>query len=96
MNILRSAIAPAILTAAMAFTACGDKTTPVLIEQGERLNTDLRILAIKRMGIDDAASIAQILNYSLNTIYAYRNRLKSRAVDRDNFEENIMKINPST
>ena len=66
------------------------------LAEGERLNTDLRILAIKRMGIDDAASIAQILNYSLNTIYAYRNRLKSRAVDRDNFEENIMKINPST
>ena len=45
MNILRSAIAPAILTAAMAFTACGDKTTPVLIEQGERLNTELQTLA---------------------------------------------------
>lgn len=61
--------------------------------EGERLNTDLRILAITRMGIDDAASIAQILNYSLNTIYAYRNRLKSRAIDRDNFENDIMKIN---
>ena len=45
MNILRSAIAPAILTAAMAFTACGDKTTPVLIEQGERLNSELQTLA---------------------------------------------------
>lgn len=45
MNILRSAIAPAILTAAMAFTACGDKMTPVLIEQGERLNSELQTLA---------------------------------------------------
>lgn len=45
MNILRSAIAPAILTAAMAFTACGDKTTPVLIEQAERLNTELQTMA---------------------------------------------------
>ena len=57
----------------------------ITLANGERLNTDLRILAIKRMGIDDAASIAQILNYSLNTIYAYRNRLKSHAVDRENF-----------
>lgn len=64
----------------------------ITLANGERLNTDLRILAIKRMGIDDAASIAQILNYSLNTIYAYRNRLKSHAVDRENFEKNIMKI----
>lgn len=66
----------------------------ITLNEGERLNTDLRILAIKRMGIDDAASIAQILNYSLNTIYAYRNRLKARAIDRDNFEENVMKIAP--
>ncbi len=64
----------------------------ITLNDGERLNTDLRILAIKRMGIDDAASIAQILNYSLNTIYAYRNRLKARAIDKDNFEDNIMKI----
>lgn len=68
----------------------------IVLEKGERLNTDLRILAISRMGIDDAASIAQILNYSLNTIYAYRNRLKARAVDRENFEDNVMKISPAT
>lgn len=68
----------------------------IILEKGERLNTDLRILAISRMGIDDAASIAQILNYSLNTIYAYRNRLKARAIDRENFEANVMKISPAT
>lgn len=66
------------------------------LKDGEILNTDLRILAITRMGIDDSASIAQILNYSLNTIYSYRNRLKSRAIDRDNFENNIMKIQTAT
>lgn len=64
------------------------------LEEGERMNTDLRILAVRRMGIEDAASIAQILNYSLNTIYSYRNRLKSRAIDRDNFEKHIMDIPP--
>lgn len=66
------------------------------LKDGEILNTDLRILAITRMGIDDSATIAQILNYSLNTIYSYRNRLKSRAIDKDNFENDIMKIQPST
>lgn len=64
----------------------------ITLKEGELLNTDLRILAIGRMGIDDAASIAQILNYSLNTIYAYRNRLKARAINRDTFEEDVMKI----
>ncbi|MBO4943112.1 MAG: hypothetical protein J6C95_06755 [Muribaculaceae bacterium] len=59
---------------------------------GEMLNTDLRILAFMRLGIEESARIAQILNYSLNTIYAYRNRLKTRAIDRENFEADIMKI----
>ncbi|MDE6287115.1 MAG: hypothetical protein K2L99_09010 [Muribaculaceae bacterium] len=57
-----------------------------------RLNTDLRILAFMRLGIEDSSSIAQVLNYSLNTIYAYRNRMKSRAIDRDTFEADVMKI----
>lgn len=66
------------------------------LKDGETLNTDLRILAITRMGIDDSATIAQILNYSLNTIYSYRNRLKSRAIDKDNFDSDIMKIQSTT
>mgnify|MGYP003314030398 CR=1 FL=1 len=39
----------------------------------EKLNTELRILALMRLGIDDSSRIAQMLNYSINTIYAYRN-----------------------
>ncbi|MDE6854774.1 MAG: hypothetical protein K2J38_06915 [Muribaculaceae bacterium] len=60
---------------------------------GEMLNTDLRILAFMRLGIEESARIAQVLNYSLNTIYAYRNRLKARAIDKDNFESQIAKLN---
>lgn len=44
MNFLRLAIAPAIFAASMAFTACGDKTTPIIIEQSERINADLQTL----------------------------------------------------
>jgi len=62
------------------------------IKDGEGLNTDLRILAFMRLGIEDSSSIAQVLNYSLNTIYAYRNRLKARAISRDTFERDIMRI----
>lgn len=64
----------------------------IIPEAGERLNTDLRILAFMRLGIDESARIAQILNYSLNTIYAYRNRLKSRAINRDTFEDDVRHI----
>lgn len=62
------------------------------LKEGEGLNTDLRILAFMRLGIEDSSSIAQVLNYSLNTIYAYRNRLKARAVNRETFEHDIMLI----
>lgn len=62
------------------------------LKPGELLNTDLRILAFMRLGIEESSRIAQILNYSLNTIYAYRNRLKSRAIDKTTFEADIMKI----
>ena len=60
--------------------------------EGELMNSDLRILAFMRLGIDDAQRVAQILNYSVNTVYAYRNRLRNRAISRDSFEADIMKI----
>lgn len=64
----------------------------IVLKDGEGLNTDLRILAFMRLGIEDSSSIAQVLNYSLNTIYAYRNRLKARAINRESFERDIMRI----
>lgn len=65
----------------------------IVLAPGETLNTDLRILAFMRLGIDDSGRIAQILNYSVNTIYAYRNKLKNRAISRDTFEADVMHIN---
>lgn len=64
----------------------------ITLKEGELLNTDLRILAFMRLGVEESTRIAQVLNYSVHTIYAYRNRLKNRALDRDSFESDIMKI----
>ena len=41
------------------------------------------------LGITDTAKLAQVLNLSVNTIYTYRNRLRSRALDRDQFETRL-------
>lgn len=60
--------------------------------EGELLNTDLRILAFMRMGIDDTGRIAQMLGYSVNTIYAYRTRLRQRAINKDTFEQDVRRI----
>lgn len=59
---------------------------------GELLNTDLRILSLIRLGIHESARIAQILNYSVHTVYAYRNRLRNKAISRDTFEADIANI----
>lgn len=58
----------------------------------DSLSTDLRLLAFMRLGFDDSSRIAKFMGLSINTIYAYRNRLRSRAIDRDSFESDIMKI----
>lgn len=62
------------------------------LKEGELLNTELRILAFVRLGIQDSPRIAQVLNYSLNTIYSYRNRLKNKALKRDTFESDVMDL----
>lgn len=64
----------------------------ITLEDGELLNSDLRILAFMKLGIDDAPRIAHILNYSVNTIYAYRNKLRNKAINRDTFEADILAI----
>lgn len=57
-----------------------------------KLTPELRIYAFVYLGINESTRIARILHYSVSTIYAYRNRMRNRAIDRDNFEENVMKI----
>ncbi len=57
------------------------------------MNTDLRIFALIRMGIIENEKIAKILNFSINTIYSYKNRIKKRSIVANNeFEERIMDI----
>lgn len=59
---------------------------------GRRMSPELRIAAFMRLGINDSAKLAQVLGLSINTIYTYRNRLKGRARERDNFEKDIRNI----
>lgn len=62
-------------------------------KNGEKLNTELRIFALIRLGITDSVKIASFLRYSLSTIYNYRTRARNRAaVPRVEFEEMVMKI----
>ncbi|RVU03052.1 tetratricopeptide repeat protein [Mucilaginibacter limnophilus] len=65
----------------------------MVIPKDELLNTELRIFALIRMGIHDNDRISKILGYSVNTIYSYKNRIKTKSVlPNDEFEDRIMEI----
>ena len=65
----------------------------IVLRKGELLNTELRIFALIRLGIDDSSQIAEFLRYSVNTIYNYRAKVKNKArISREDFEIRLMQI----
>ena len=65
----------------------------LMLKKGELLNTELRIFALIRLGIEDSSQIAEFLRYSVNTIYNYRAKVKNKASgSRDDFEDLVRKI----
>lgn len=65
----------------------------IIPTEKNHLNTDLRIFALIRLGIEESSKIAEFLRYSPNSIYAYRARIKNKAAgNRDEFEKNVKEI----
>lgn len=65
----------------------------IILADKDLLNTELRIFALIRLGIDENETIATILNYSVNTIYTYKTKVKNRSfVPNEEFEDKIMQI----
>lgn len=64
----------------------------ILPGKDELMNTDLRIYALIRMGITDSNKIATLLFYSPQTIFNHRSQVRNRAIDRDSFERDLMRI----
>lgn len=61
--------------------------TPADYENG--MTTELRLLAFTWLGVEDSQEVAKFLGLSVNSVYTYRNRLKSRAINKDTFEADI-------
>jgi tetratricopeptide (TPR) repeat protein len=65
----------------------------IQLKKDELLNTDLRIYALIRLGINDNEKIAQFLDYSVNTIYTYKTKIKNRAFySSEEFMKRVMAI----
>lgn len=59
----------------------------------EDLSTEVRIFALMRLGIRNNEVIARILGYSVNTIYAYRSKVRGKSpLDNDEFDAAVMSI----
>lgn len=67
----------------------------IVPKKGELLNTDLRIYALVRMGIEDSNKIASLMFLSSQTIFNHRTRVRNKAKDRENFEKSVMSICPT-
>lgn len=65
----------------------------VVLKPNERMNTELRIFALVRLGITDSVKIAQFLRYSVSTIYNYRTKARNKALgNRGDFEKKVAHI----
>lgn len=62
-----------------------------------RLNTELRIFALMRLGITNVNQVAEFLRCSLQTVYNYKSKIKSKALPGVvHFEEEVRKLGQET
>ncbi len=62
------------------------------VTKEKSLNTELRVLALIRLGINDNHKIASILRSSITTIYTYRSKIKAHSLYKNDFENRVTAI----
>lgn len=74
------------------FNALLQPSEPVFPKKGERLNTELRIYALMRLGVTDIQKVQEFLRCSSQTVYNYRAKMRGKAISRDTFEDDVLKL----
>jgi len=65
----------------------------ISLKKDEKLNMELRIFAVIKLGISDSAQIAQILHCSIKTVYNKRSEMNGKlSVSREEFQKAISLI----
>ena len=64
----------------------------IAIKQPNTLTPELRIYALIRLGVKESSEIADLLFFSPQTIYNYRSAVRSRAISKDTFDEDVQKL----
>ncbi len=63
------------------------------LENEQLLTKELRIYALIRLGIKHSEIIAQILGYSVNSIYAYKTKIRNKSlISKDDFDQKLLEI----
>lgn len=65
----------------------------IVVPEGKLLTVDLRIHALIRLGLTETEEIAKFLHYSPQTIYNYRSRIRSQALNgKEEFEKMVKEL----
>ena len=79
------------------FNALLNPEERIVPRKGELLNTDLRIYALVRLGINDSVKISEFLHCSPQTIYNNRLKVRNRSkLSKTEFFEALRKIGCAT
>lgn len=63
------------------------------LKSGELLDAEMRIFALIKLGVDDSSRIAELLHYSIKTVYNKRSSIKSKlAVPQEKFYRILTEI----
>ena len=67
-----------------------------MVKQEGRLNTDLRIYALIRLGIDSSVKISKMLGVSTQTVYNARAKVNAKATASDeDFDLRVRQLKPT-
>lgn len=65
----------------------------IAVKEGELLNTELRIYALVRLGINDSVKISEFLHCSAQTVYNNRLRCRNKAlIPKNEFAQTVMSL----
>lgn len=73
------------------FNSLMEEGNEIKFKKDQILNKELRIFALIRLGIKHNDKIAQILGYSVNSIYAYKSSIRNKSkVKNESFDQNLI------
>lgn len=65
----------------------------IVLKDSEKLNTELRIFAMIKLGVTESARISELLHYSIKTVYNKRSGINSKlAIPKEQFEKTLKEL----